>query len=124
MTLFTIMEDISTISGVPEEHIRERHVRIFIPAKNAMQSGVYKTHKWHIEFDTKERWENPLMGWISTADPLSNMDIEFASKEDAMVFCEKNGWEYHVEERQRSKPLLRSYGDNFSWNKRTRKSTK
>ena len=53
------------LSGVPDEHLKPRMVRIFVPARNAMQSGSYKTHTWRIEFDTKERWENPLMGWAS-----------------------------------------------------------
>lgn len=44
----------------------ERHVRIFKRAKNAMQSGTHKTHMWKIEFDTRERWENPTMGWASS----------------------------------------------------------
>ena len=50
---------------MPDEHIHNRRARIFVPAKNAMQSGTNLTHKWRIEFDTRERWENPLMGWGS-----------------------------------------------------------
>eukprot|EP00745_Piridium_sociabile_P039383 TRINITY_DN7355_c0_g1_i4.p1 TRINITY_DN7355_c0_g1~~TRINITY_DN7355_c0_g1_i4.p1 ORF type:complete len:153 (-),score=30.85 TRINITY_DN7355_c0_g1_i4:2-460(-) len=83
--------DISPLSGVPEEHIKTRMVRIFVPARNAMQSGTYGMRRWKIEFDVRERWENPLMGWTSTGDPLSNMEVTFASREDAMGFCEKNG---------------------------------
>ncbi|KAH7965114.1 hypothetical protein HPB49_003444 [Dermacentor silvarum] len=116
--------DISSLTGVPEEHIKTRRVRIFIPARNAMQSGTYNTHKWKMEFDIRERWENPLMGWSSTGDPLSNMNLDFASKESAMAFCEKNGWEYYVDEPAPKRPPRRNYGDNFSWNKRTRVSTK
>lgn len=56
-----------------------------------MQSGVNNTKKWKMEFDTRERWENPLMGWASTADPLSNMVLTFRTKEDAVSFAEKNG---------------------------------
>uniref|UniRef100_A0A8D1D6G3 NADH dehydrogenase [ubiquinone] iron-sulfur protein 4, mitochondrial n=1 Tax=Sus scrofa TaxID=9823 RepID=A0A8D1D6G3_PIG len=59
--------DITTLTGVPEEHIKTRKVRIFVPARNNMQSGVNNTKKWKMEFDTRERWENPLMGWSSTA---------------------------------------------------------
>ncbi|ELT93465.1 hypothetical protein CAPTEDRAFT_40375, partial [Capitella teleta] len=58
--------DVSMVSGVPQEHVKERYVRIFVPAKNAMQSGTNKTKRWKMEFDNRERWENPLMGWIST----------------------------------------------------------
>lgn len=116
--------DITTLTGVPEEHIKTRKVRIFVPARNNMQSGVNNTKKWKMEFDTRERWENPLMGWASTADPLSNMVLTFSAKEDAIAFAEKNGWSYDVEEKKVPKPKSKSYGANFSWNKRTRVSTK
>ena len=59
-------EDIAPVTGVPEEHIKTRRVRIFKPAKNAMQSGTNNTHRWKMEFETRERWENPLMGWQSS----------------------------------------------------------
>ncbi|XP_036894395.1 NADH dehydrogenase [ubiquinone] iron-sulfur protein 4, mitochondrial isoform X2 [Sturnira hondurensis] len=117
-------QDITTLTGVPDEHIKTRKVRIFVPARNNMQSGVNNTKKWKMEFDTRERWENPLMGWASTADPLSNMVLTFSTKEAAVAFAEKNGWSYDIEERKVPKPKSKSYGANFSWNKRTRVSTK
>ncbi|XP_063818090.1 NADH dehydrogenase [ubiquinone] iron-sulfur protein 4, mitochondrial [Pseudophryne corroboree] len=124
--LITVNEklDISTVTGVPEEQLKIRKVRIYVPARNAMQSGVQNTKKWRLDFDTRERWENPLMGWASTADPLSNMVLAFTSKEDAVAFAEKNGWSYELDERRIPKLKSKSYGANFSWNKRTRVSTK
>ncbi|XP_067127850.1 NADH dehydrogenase [ubiquinone] iron-sulfur protein 4, mitochondrial [Centruroides vittatus] len=116
--------DISALTGVPEQHIKTRRVRIFVPTKNAMQSGTNNTHHWKMEFETRERWENPLMGWSSTGDPLSNMNIKFSSKEEAIAFCEKNGWPYFVDEPVPRTLKPKSYGANFSWNKRTRVSTK
>ncbi|XP_010118154.1 PREDICTED: NADH dehydrogenase [ubiquinone] iron-sulfur protein 4, mitochondrial, partial [Chlamydotis macqueenii] len=118
------IKDITALTGVPDEHIKTRRVHIFVPARNAMQAGVNNTKKWKIEFDNRERWENPLMGWASTADPLSNMVLTFSTKEDAIAFAEKNGWSYDVEEKKIPKPKSKSYGANFSWNKRTRVSTK
>ncbi|CAH0550604.1 unnamed protein product [Brassicogethes aeneus] len=117
--------DVSLISGIPEEHIKGRRVRIYEPPKNAMQSGTNNIGHWEMEFDNRERWENPLMGWASTGDPLSNMKIQFSTKEDAMDYCAKNGWEYFVQESSHDKPFKpKNYGINFSWNKRTRTSTK
>lgn len=58
--------NLGPISGVPEEQLKERRVRIHIPPKNAMQSGTDNINTWQIEFDNRERWENPLMGWAST----------------------------------------------------------
>ncbi|XP_073536424.1 NADH dehydrogenase [ubiquinone] iron-sulfur protein 4, mitochondrial [Phyllobates terribilis] len=124
--LITVDEklDISTITGFPEEELKTRKVHIYVPARNAMQSGVQNTKKWRIDFDSRERWENPLMGWASTADPLSNMVLSFSCKEDAVAFAEKNGWSYELDEKRIPKPKSKSYGANFSWNKRTRVSTK
>lgn len=117
--------DISSITGVPEEHVKSRRVRIYIPAKNAMQSGTNNIHHWEIEFDTRERWENPLMGWSSTGDPLSNMHVEFNSKDEAIEHCEKNGWRWFIDaEEKPKKERVKNYGVNFAWNKRTRVSTK
>ncbi|ODM90147.1 NADH dehydrogenase [ubiquinone] iron-sulfur protein 4, mitochondrial [Orchesella cincta] len=116
--------DITTVSGVPEEHTRSRRVRIFKPAKNAMQSGTANISRWRMEFETRERWENPLMGWSSSGDPLSNMNVDFAEKEEAIAFCEKNGWPCFVEEPVEKVMKPKSYGLNFHWNRNTRVSTK
>lgn len=57
--------DMSAISGVPSYHVKTRRVRIAMPPKNAMQSGTNNLGSWQIQFDNRERWENPLMGWCS-----------------------------------------------------------
>ncbi len=47
-----------------------------------------------------QRWENQLIGWTSTADPLENVaraSLFFYTKEEAMDFCTKHGWEYSVD---------------------------
>lgn len=58
--------DLSPVTGVPEEHVKTRLVKISKATKNVMQSGTDNTHEWVMEFDNRERWENPLMGWTST----------------------------------------------------------
>lgn len=116
--------DVTGVSGVPEEHVIHRRVRIFQPAKNAMQSGTHDTHQWAMEFENRERWENPTMGWTSTGDPLSNLKLTFSSKEDAIRFADKNGWAYFAEEERVRKPLKKSYAANFSWDKRSRVGSK
>ena len=112
---------------MPEEHVKDRRVRIFIPTKNSMQSGTSNINSWRIDFDNRERWENPLMGWSSSGDPLSNMSgmIEFNTKDEAIEHCEKQGWKWFVaSEEIPKKERVKNYGVNFSWDKRTRTSTK
>ncbi|KAG7301622.1 NADH dehydrogenase Fe-S protein subunit 4 ndufs4 [Plutella xylostella] len=117
--------DLTPITGVPEEHVKTRRVRIYKPPKNAMQSGTSNIQHWEMEFDTRQRWENPLMGWTSTGDPLSNMKIHFSSPEDAIQHCEKNGWSWYLDTPKIEKVVRpKNYGVNFAWNRRTRVSTK
>uniref|UniRef100_A0A672ZXA5 NADH dehydrogenase [ubiquinone] iron-sulfur protein 4, mitochondrial n=1 Tax=Sphaeramia orbicularis TaxID=375764 RepID=A0A672ZXA5_9TELE len=124
--LITVDEklDITTLTGVPEEHIKTRKVHIFVPAKTAMQSGVNSTKKWKMDFDTRERWENPLMGWCGW--PASKMNIHdvlsLPITYSDVVFL--SGWSYEITEKRTSKPRVKSYGANFSWDKRTRRSAK
>ncbi|CAJ0578147.1 unnamed protein product, partial [Mesorhabditis spiculigera] len=115
-----------SISGIPEEHQFDRSARIFRAAREATQTSWNNTKLWKIELDNRERWENPLMGWASTGDPMSNtsMQLDFASKEDAIAFCEKNNWGWEVEKEQIRQIKPKSYGWNYSWNKRCRNSTK
>ncbi|CAF1350723.1 unnamed protein product [Adineta steineri] len=117
-------ESMGVLSGVPRDIIKERRCRIFVPARNAMQSGTHNTRKWRVEWNTKERWENPLMGWASSSDPHSSLSVEFGCKEDAMIYCERMGYRYEVVEPPSHGHYKKSYGANFSWNKKTRVSTK
>lgn len=78
------------INGVPPS-ISRRTVRVYRPAKTAMQSGTQGMESWKLDFDTQQRWENPLMGWASSGDPVQSLQIKFTSKEDAITFAERHG---------------------------------
>merc|ERR1712147_242923 len=104
-----------------------RMVRISEQTRNVMQSADKNANGWKIEFDTQERWENNTMGWGSSADPYSNTTswLNFKTKEQAIQFAQRQGWEIeYVQENRRKKLEFRNYGDNFSWNKRLRKPAK
>ncbi|KAJ2785598.1 ndufs4 NADH dehydrogenase Fe-S protein subunit [Coemansia javaensis] len=103
------------LSGAPAALTR-RTVRIYRPANNPMQSGRNANLKWRLDFDTLEkgdRWANPLMGWQSTADPMAPVRLEFASREDAVHFAEKQGWNHIVQEPQFRVIKPKSYKNNF-----------
>ena len=114
---------VKELNGLPPNHV-SRYAIIFKPARCAMQSGTKGTHNWRIEFETQQRWENPVMGWASSGDPLSNMVLDFSSKEAAMNFAMENGWKYKVKEPAVVLPRKKTYAENFSWNKNTRVSNK
>ena len=62
---------------------------IYIPNKNPMQSGMAKNNKWILEFITKDPTKNPLMGWESSSDTLTELKLEFPSKELAISDAKK-----------------------------------
>ena len=78
-----------------------------------MQSGLGKNDKWVIEFETKNSSINPLMGWESSSDTLSELKLEFSTKELAIEYAKKNKIDFEIIERQRRKTLRKSYADNF-----------
>ena len=78
-----------------------------------MQSGLAKTSKWIIEFITKDPTKNPLMGWESSSDTLSELKLEFSSKELAINYAKKKKIEYEIIEPRKRKIVKKSYADNF-----------
>ena len=54
-----------------------------------MQSGLGKSDKWLIRFETNDAGLNPLMGWESSSDTLSELNLEFSTKELAIEYAKK-----------------------------------
>ena len=61
-----------------------------------MQSGTAKTNKWILEFKTKNPTTNPLMGWESSNDTLSELTLEFSSKELAINYAKKKKINFEI----------------------------
>ncbi|CAG9857775.1 unnamed protein product [Phyllotreta striolata] len=110
----------------PEQSFkRHRTARIFQQSKNCMQSGTFDTIGWRLQFDRQEEWENPCMGWSSNADGVSGLQMKFATKEQAIAFCQKHNWKWYVDGKQtRKRHKIRPYAENYSHRRRTRVSTK
>ena len=78
-----------------------------------MQSGLGKSDKWLIRFETNDSGLNPLMGWESSSDTLSELNLEFSTKELAIEYAKKNKINYEIIEPQKRKTVKKSYADNF-----------
>jgi hypothetical protein len=93
--------------------------RIFKPAKTAMQSGTAKTKQWVLEYDSEQPREiEPLMGWTSSGDMLSQVRLKFDTKEEAIAYCERLGIPTQVVEEKRPTRRTIAYSDNFSATRR------
>ena len=90
-----------------------KKAKIYIPTKNSMQSGLGKSDKWLIRFETVNTDINPLMGWESSTDTLSELNLEFSSKELAVEYAKKNKIDFEIIEPQKRKTIKKSYADNF-----------
>uniref|UniRef100_A0A7S1D319 NADH dehydrogenase [ubiquinone] iron-sulfur protein 4, mitochondrial n=1 Tax=Cyclophora tenuis TaxID=216820 RepID=A0A7S1D319_CYCTE len=96
-------------------HIQQRAYRV---SQNPMDSE----QTWYISFmddgATAKTWDNPLMGWVSGADPMASniqLQMSFRTASEAVYFAKKRGWHFVVDEprfrRGRSDEV--QYQDNF-----------
>ncbi len=78
-----------------------------------MQSGLGKTNKWILEFETKDPTKNPLMGWESSNDTYTELKLEFTSKELAINYAKKMKIDFEIIEPKKRRITKKSYADNF-----------
>ena len=78
-----------------------------------MQSGKGNTKNWLLEFDTLNTGINPLMGWETSKDTMSEVKLKFSTKEEALNYAKRNNIDYYIVEPQKSKIIKKSYTDNF-----------
>ena len=78
-----------------------------------MQSGLGKSDKWIIKFETENTGTNPLMGWETSSNTLSELNLEFSTKELAVEYAKKNKIDFEIIEPHKRKTVKKSYADNF-----------
>ncbi len=90
-----------------------KKAKIYIPNKNPMQSGEGKKNKWILEYETNNPTRNPLMGWESSSDTLSELRLEFSSKDLAINYAKNKKISYELIEPKKRKIIKKSYANNF-----------
>ena len=90
-----------------------KKAKIYVPSKTPMQSGVGKNRLWIIEFETDNTGINPLMGWESSSDTLSEVKLEFSTKDLAIEYAKKNKIDFEIIDPNKRKIIKKSYADNF-----------
>ena len=78
-----------------------------------MQSGLGKSNKWILEYETKDPTKNPLMGWESSSDTFTEIKLIFKSKELAINYAKKKKIYFEIIEPKKRKTVKKSYADNF-----------
>ncbi len=95
------------------DHIKMKKAKIYKPTRTAMQSGKRNTKNWLLKFDTLDNSIDPLMGWESSKDTMSEVKLEFSTKDQAINYAKKNNIDYYIEEPEERKIIKKSYSDNF-----------
>ena len=90
-----------------------KKAKIYKPSKTATQSGLAKYDKWILEFYTNDKNVNPLMGWETSSDTMSEVKLEFDDKDNAIEYAKKNKINYEIIEPNKRKIIKKSYSDNF-----------
>ena len=89
-------------------------VRIYRPAKTAMQSGRGNVRSWVLEFEPGySKFIDPLMGWTGSADTREQVRMKFSTKDAAIAFAEKQGLSYRVQEPHERSVSPKSYADKL-----------
>jgi len=91
----------------------KKKAKIYKPTKTSMQSGIGKTKKWILEYLDESTSINPLMGWQSSSNTLSEIKILFDTKDKAIEYAKKNKIEYVIIENNQRSFVKKSYTDNF-----------
>ncbi len=92
--------------------------RIYQPAQSAMQSGRGE-QKWVLEFQgDKSRDIDPVTGTYRSSDTLRQLKLTFDTAEDAIAYAKAKKIPHRVIQRAAAKSIPRSYGDNFSFDRK------
>jgi hypothetical protein len=93
-----------------------KSVRIYKPAKTAMQSGRANSRRWLLEYDPSDAQEaDRLMGWAGSSDTDRQVKLWFATKEEALAFAQAKGFTVRVEEPHDRTIRPKSYAENFAF---------
>lgn len=96
-------------------------VRIYQPARNAMQSGIARTKAWILEFPAADaRKIDPLMGWTSSDDTQAQVRLRFETQKQAEDYAREHGLDYVVQPTHKRAANIRprGYGENFATDRR------
>jgi NADH dehydrogenase ubiquinone Fe-S protein 4 len=93
-------------------------VRIYRPAKSAMQSGRARTRQWVVEFEPGAATRrDALMGWAGGGDTTDQLRLRFATMDDAIAFARRRGLDYELHRPHEHAVKPKSYAENFRANR-------
>lgn len=103
------------VSGAPQE-LQDRTVQIYKMSPSSTQSGRQQQKGWRLNWDIIPRankWEDTTIGYASSGDYMQATEMHFHTRQDAINFAVRQGWNYYVREPKQRTWKPKVYGDNF-----------
>ena len=82
--------------------------------RKTTQSGKARTGQWLLEFERSEpQRPDPLTGWNGSGDTKTQIRLAFPSKDEAIAYAARHGYEYHIVPAAPVTLKIQAYADNF-----------
>lgn len=93
--------------------------RIYQSTPSAMQSGRATTGQWVLEFVArKSSVIDPLTGSSRSTDMHGQLDLKFATQDEAVAYAKANNIPHRVTATKTVKRISRSYASNFDFDRK------
>ncbi len=88
--------------------------RIIENQRRTTQSGKAQEGRWTLEFEREQPLRpDPLTGWAGSGDTRTQVRLAFDSREEAVAYALKKGFDIHVVPAAPVALKLQAYADNF-----------
>jgi hypothetical protein len=88
--------------------------RIIEEQRRTTQSGRARDGRWTLEFEGEQAQRaDPLTGWSGSGDTRTQVRLSFDTKEEALAYATRKGFDVHVVPAPPVKLKLQAYADNF-----------
>ena len=88
--------------------------RITEEQRKTTQSGKAQDGRWTLEFERQQpQRPDPLTGWNGSGDTATQVRLKFKSKDEALAYAKRKGFEVHVVPSPPLSLKIQAYADNF-----------